>query len=56
MRKPDNIDDALRHLQTLLLAIDKDIGNYLEDPAIYGTEFFEDIKDAALDNIKGESK
>jgi hypothetical protein len=66
MRKPDNIDDALRHLQTLLLAIDKDIGNYLEDPAIYGTEFFEDIKDAALDahllvtwvkdNIKGETK
>ena len=49
MNRPDNINDALRQLYNLTMCIATDIGNYLEDPAIYGSDFFEDIKAAALD-------
>ena len=49
MQKPDNIHDALRHLHNLTMCIATDIGNYLDDPAIYGSDFFEDIKATALD-------
>lgn len=66
MMKPKNIHDALRQIQTLTSCIARDLENYLEDPAIYGTEYFEDVKDAALtanllatwvrDNLKGETQ
>ena len=49
MKNPDNIHDALRHLHHLTMSIATDIGNCLEDPAIYGSDFFEDVKAAALD-------
>lgn len=49
MQRPDNIHDALRHLHNLTMCIAKDVENYLEDPAIYGNEYFEDVKAAALD-------
>lgn len=49
MKQPDNIHDALRHLQNLTSCIARDMENYLDDPAIYGAEYFEDVKAAALD-------
>jgi len=45
---PDNIHDALRQLQALTSCIARDMENYLDDPTIYGAEYFEDIKEAAL--------
>jgi hypothetical protein len=48
MQRPDNIHDALRHLQNLTMGIARDMENYLDDPVIYGTEYFEDVKEAAL--------
>ncbi len=47
--RPDNIHDALRHLQSLTMDIARDMENYLDNPAIYGTDYFEDVKAAALD-------
>ncbi len=49
MKRPDNIHDALRQIQSLTSCIARDMENYLEDPTIYGNEYFEDIKAAALD-------
>lgn len=49
MKQPKNIHDALRRIQALTSCIATDIGNYLDDPPVYGAEYFEDIKDAALD-------
>lgn len=49
MKPPKNIHDALRRIQALTSCVAIDIGNYLDDPSIYGPEYFEDIKDAALD-------
>ena len=49
MKQPKNIHDALRRIQALTSCIAIDVGNYLEDPAIYGSDYFEGIKDAALD-------
>jgi hypothetical protein len=67
MKRPDNIHDALRHLQNLTMGIARDTENYLDSPGDYvPSEYFEDVKDAALDahmlvtwvrdNLKGESK
>jgi hypothetical protein len=49
MKNPDNLHDALNHLHYLLGAVAKDLENYLEDPVAYDHEYFEDIKNAALD-------
>jgi hypothetical protein len=49
MKNPDNINDALRHLHTLLDGIAKD-ADYLNDRIIESyPEYFEPIKTAALD-------
>ena len=65
--KPKNIHDALRHLHNLTMSIANDLLNYMDNPQDYAPEYFEDVKDAALDahllvtwvrdNLtKGESK
>ena len=66
MKRPDNIHDALRHLHNLTMGIANDLLNYMDNPQNYTPEYFEDVKDAALDahllvtwvrdNLKGESK
>ncbi len=49
MKKPDNIHDALRQLNTLLAAAGNDLERYLESPSDIGPEYFESVKDAVLD-------
>lgn len=49
MKNPDNLHDALNHLHKLIGAVAKDLENYLEDPVAYDHEYFNPIKDAALD-------
>jgi hypothetical protein len=46
--RPDNIHDALRHMQVLTLSIARDIEAFLEDPCDPVVDF-EDVKAAALD-------
>ena len=47
--KPKNIHDALRHLHNLTMSIANDLLNYMDNPQDYTPEYFEDVKDAALD-------
>lgn len=49
MQRPDNIHDALRHLHDLTMAIANDMTHYMANPADYQPEYFEAVKDAALD-------
>lgn len=50
MKRPDNIDDALRHLHTLTRAIAEDLRRYMDDEDMqYDAEYFEDVEAAALD-------
>ena len=49
MKNPDNLHDALNHLHKLIGAVAQDLENYLEDPGAYTPEYFEDVKNAALD-------
>ena len=49
MERPDNIHDALRHLHDLTMAIANDMNNYMDNPQDYTPEYFESVKDAALD-------
>jgi hypothetical protein len=49
MKRPDNIHDALRHLHDLTMAIANDMNNYMDNPQDYTPEYFESVKDAALD-------
>jgi len=49
MKRPDNIHDALRHLQNLTLCIARDTENYLDNPGDFSPDYFEGVKDAALD-------
>lgn len=49
MKRPDNINDALRHLHDLTMAIANDLNNYMDNPADHQPEYFESVKDAALD-------
>lgn len=50
MKRPDNIDDALRHLHNLTMAIAEDLTRYMDDDQMqYDAEYFEDVKAAALD-------
>ena len=49
MKRPDNIHDALRQLHDLTMAIANDMNNYMDNPQDYTPEYFESVKDAALD-------
>ena len=49
MERPDNINDALRRLHDLTMAIANDMNNYMDNPQDYTPEYFESVKDAALD-------
>ena len=49
MKRPDNIHDALRHLHNLTMGIANDLLSYMDNPGDYSPEYFEDVKDAALD-------
>ena len=49
MSNPKNIHDALRHAQNLVSAIETDVNAYLENPAEYEPEYFEDVRDAATE-------
>jgi hypothetical protein len=49
MQRPDNIHDALRQLHDLTMAIANDLNNYMDNPADHQPEYFEAVKDAALD-------
>lgn len=49
MKRPDNIHDALRHIHHLTMCIAQDMTTYLDNPGDYSPEFFESVKDAALD-------
>lgn len=48
MKRPDNIQDALRHLHYLTMGIAQETGALMETPALHGGHL-ESIKDAALD-------
>lgn len=49
MKRPDNINDALRRLHELTMAIANDMNNYMDNPQDFEPEYFESVKDAALD-------
>ena len=50
MKQPDNINDALRHLHHLTLAIADDLTRYINDEEMqYDPDYFEDVKATALD-------
>jgi len=50
MKRPDNINDALRHLHTLTMSIAEDLERYINDEQMqYDAEYFHDVKAAALD-------
>lgn len=49
MKRPDNLNDALRQLHNLTMAVAMDLTNYMDNPADYAPEYFEDVKTAALD-------
>ena len=49
MKRPDNINEALGHLHNLTMSIANDLLNYMDNPQDYTPEYFEDVKDAALD-------
>ena len=48
---PKNIHDGLRRLQADVNAIRVDLANYLENPAEYQAEYFEDTLEVALDAL-----
>ena len=50
MKQPDNLNDALRHLHTLTMAIAEDLRRYMDDEDMqYDAEYFKDVEAAALD-------
>ena len=49
MKRPDNIHEALTYLHHLTMGIANDLNNYMDNPADYSPEYFEGVKDAALD-------
>ena len=49
MKSPQNVHAVLNEIHKLLGAIAGDLENYLEDPVVFGPEYFESIRDAALD-------
>ena len=50
MLKPKSVHDALRHLHNLTMCVAQDLDTYLDNrPGDYSPEYFEAIRDAALD-------
>ena len=49
MKRPDNIHDAMRHLHDLTMSIANDMLNYMDNPQDHKPEYFEAVKNAALD-------
>lgn len=49
MKRPDNINDALKHMHYLLGAAGRDLEAYLDNPANHTPEYFESIKACVLD-------
>jgi hypothetical protein len=50
MKRPDNINDALRHLHNLTMGIAEDLNKYINDEDMqYDAEYFKDVEAAALD-------
>ncbi len=50
MNRPDNVNDALRQLHNLTMAIAEDLTRYMDDEDMqYNAEYFKAVKDAALD-------
>ena len=48
---PKNIHDGLRRLQTNISAIRTDLNNYLENPAEYQSEYFQDTLEVARNSM-----
>jgi hypothetical protein len=46
---PTSVHDALRRITSLLTAVGLDIEEYLEQPANYQPEYFNDVAQAVLD-------
>jgi len=46
---PTSVHDALRRITSLLTAVGLDIEEYLEQPANYQPEYFNDVLQAVLD-------
>jgi|GEM_PF-1914643 len=50
MKRPDNINDALRQLHHLTMGIAEDLNKYINDEQMqYDAEYFKDVEAAALD-------
>lgn len=49
MKKPTDVTDALNTLHSLLSAIAWDIDTYQETPSRFDSEYFDSVRDAALD-------
>ena len=49
MQKPKHVHDALQQLHDLTMSIAQDLMNHLDNPGEYSLEYFESVKDAALD-------
>lgn len=46
---PNSVHDALRRITSLLTSVGLDIEEYLERPASYSAEYFNDVLEAVLD-------
>lgn len=49
MQRPDNINDALRQLHNLTMAVAMDLRRYMDDELRDNAEYLEDVEAAALD-------
>jgi hypothetical protein len=49
MQNPKDAQEALQYIYQLTMSIANDMNNYLDNPGDYTPEFFEAVKDAALD-------
>lgn len=49
MKRPDNLNDALRQLHHLTMSIAMGLTTYIDDPDDHDPECFEDMKAEALD-------
>lgn len=49
MQRPDNINDALRQLHNLTMAVAMDLRRYMDDELRNNAEYLEDVEAAALD-------
>lgn len=46
---PKSVHDALRRITSLLTSVGLDLEEYLENPASYTPEYFNDVAEAVLD-------